>query len=98
MSVVPHLFTAKCWHQRQHFPKMFFFFLFCKSSQQGLCYTVKQVVIHHTHLPIAHKCGVFSHQDVRSEEEDEGVTETQQSPVQERPERQQRVLADVPEG
>lgn len=51
-----------------------------------------------THLSIAHKCGVFSHQYVGSEEEDEGVTEAQQSPVQKRAERQQRVLADVPVG
>lgn len=51
-----------------------------------------------THLSIAHEGGVFSHQYVGTEEEDKRVTEAQQSPVQERPERQQRVPADVPVG
>lgn len=52
----------------------------------------------HTHLSVAHEGGVLSHQYVGTEEEDKGVTEAQQSPVQEGPERQQRVLADVPVG
>lgn len=51
-----------------------------------------------THLPVAHQRGVLSHQYVGAKEEDEGVAEAQQRPVQERSEGQQGVLADVPEG
>lgn len=51
-----------------------------------------------THLPIAHQRGVLSHQYVGTKEEDKGVAEAQQRPVQERSEGQQGVLADVPEG
>lgn len=51
-----------------------------------------------THLSVAHECGVFSHQYVGTKEEDESVTETEYSPVQERLEGQQSILADVPAG
>lgn len=69
-------------------------------------FTVQYIIPTHTHtqkeprihLSIAHERGVFSHQDVGAEEEDEGVTEARQSPVQEGPEGEQRVLADVPVG
>lgn len=82
---------------KQHFPQQANFF------SRGSTIEYKHTVHHthtqpRTHLSIAHKCGVLSHQYVGSEEEDEGVTEAQQGPVQERPERQQRVLADVPVG
>lgn len=50
------------------------------------------------HLSIAHQRGVLPHQYVGTKEEDEGVAEAQQRPVQERSEGQQGVLADVPEG
>lgn len=51
-----------------------------------------------THLSVAHQSGVLPHQYVGTKEEDEGVAEAQQRPVQERSEGQQGVLADVPEG
>lgn len=48
-----------------------------------------------TDLSIAHECGVLPHQYVGPKEKHKGMTEAQHSPVQERPEGQQRVFADI---
>lgn len=60
-----------------------------------MCFLIQFFLLYDTHLPVAHKSCVFSHKYVGSKKEDEGMTEAQHSPVQERPERQQGVLADI---
>lgn len=83
---------------KQHFMKMVW--TVCSAVYRVQTYITSYTHTHsqRTHLSIAHKCGVFSHQYVGSEKEDEGMTEAQEGPVQECPERQQRILADVPVG
>ncbi len=46
-------------------------------------------------LSVSHQCGVFSHQDVGAEEEDEGVAEAQEGPVQKGFEGQHGIFTDV---
>lgn len=46
-------------------------------------------------LSVSHQRGVFSHQDVGAEEEDEGVAEAQEGPVQKGFEGQHGIFTDV---
>ncbi len=48
-------------------------------------------------LSVSHQRGVFSHQDVGAEEEDEGMAEAQEGPVQKGFEGQHGIFTDVSE-